>query len=451
MCMTTNPARASAATRRMSGSKRPAETSLTTVAPASRAARATADFVVSMLTGTLVASTNRSTTGRTRRSSSSAATGAAPGRVDSPPMSSASAPCATSSTPCATASFGSRKRPPSENESGVTLTIPMTAGRVPQTCSHMNIVCAAYRPPPASALGRFGRFEPSAVEGMAPDEAHGLGSGRGIVLEHSPDGRGDGQRTRLLHAAHRHAQVLGFDHDEHVRREHFDEPRELRQPGDPTVVRRDVRDVRAPGERDQVMFTVAVQGNVAHHHHLVVVGFERRDDVAAGIFQQPAEDLLVHVGDPPRRVTQAVTVGVFADGLEDLPHGALDARLVDAGALTLGRQGVDAVAHFWASRGGDGGLWSVAAADEARPAPSARVPSQGRTAVKIRCTWSVSSVSCSIRSDASWSSTTRLVSRIWRAASCADSISRRTSASMLAATSSEESGEWPRSRPRNTS
>ena len=37
------------------------------------------------------------------------------------------------SRPCATAASGSRKRPPSEKESGVTLTMPMTAGRAPQT------------------------------------------------------------------------------------------------------------------------------------------------------------------------------------------------------------------------------------------------------------------------------------------------------------------------------
>src|SRR6185437_5859765 len=48
------------------------------------------------------------------------------GRVDSPPMSRMWAPCSTSSKPCAIAAPESRYSPPSENESGVTLTIPMS-------------------------------------------------------------------------------------------------------------------------------------------------------------------------------------------------------------------------------------------------------------------------------------------------------------------------------------
>src|SRR5215471_5951312 len=44
-------------------------------------------------------------------------------------MSMMSAPSAAMRLPCAIASVGSRKRPPSENESGVTLRIPMTNGR----------------------------------------------------------------------------------------------------------------------------------------------------------------------------------------------------------------------------------------------------------------------------------------------------------------------------------
>ena len=68
---------------------------------------------------------SRSITGTTRRSSSSSATGSAPGRVDSPPTSRMSAPSAASRSPCSTAASASRNSPPSENESGVTLTTPM--------------------------------------------------------------------------------------------------------------------------------------------------------------------------------------------------------------------------------------------------------------------------------------------------------------------------------------
>ena len=69
-----------------------------------------------------------STTGSTRRSSSSGGTGSEPGRVDSPPMSTMAAPSRTSVRACSSAASAARKRPPSENESGVTLTTPMMAG-----------------------------------------------------------------------------------------------------------------------------------------------------------------------------------------------------------------------------------------------------------------------------------------------------------------------------------
>ena len=67
-------------------------------------------------------------TGATRLISSSAVTGAAPGRVDSPPTSSSSHPSATSRSACATARSAVAKRPPSEKESGVTFTMPMSTG-----------------------------------------------------------------------------------------------------------------------------------------------------------------------------------------------------------------------------------------------------------------------------------------------------------------------------------
>ena len=54
--------------------------------------------------------------------------GIAPGRDDSPPMSMTDAPSASSCTPRAIAAAGSAYSPPSENESGVTLMMPMTAG-----------------------------------------------------------------------------------------------------------------------------------------------------------------------------------------------------------------------------------------------------------------------------------------------------------------------------------
>src|SRR5579872_71034 len=191
MCMATHPTPASAAT-----GHRAAEMSLTSVAPASMAASATAGFTVSTDTRTWGA--RPATTGTTRRSSSSSGTGPAPGRLDSPPTSTTSAPSRTMSRPWARASSTSKKRPPSENESGVTLSTPMTSGRT----------AVGYGPP---------RGASAAVHVL-----HGLGPRAGVLAEQAPHRRGDGKGARLLHPPHGHAQVLGLHHHEHAaRRQHL--------------------------------------------------------------------------------------------------------------------------------------------------------------------------------------------------------------------------------------
>ena len=129
MCMRQTGQPASAITSTMPGSKRRALTSLMSAAPAARARRATSAFIVSTEMGTPTRPASASTTGRTRRSSSSSDTGSEPGRVDSPPMSTSAAPSRTRARPCASASSAAKKRPPSENESGVTLTTPMMQGK----------------------------------------------------------------------------------------------------------------------------------------------------------------------------------------------------------------------------------------------------------------------------------------------------------------------------------
>src|SRR4029453_9618607 len=60
---------------------------------------------------------------------SSADTGSAPGRVDSPPTSTSAAPSRCSPRPCTIASEGLKNLPPSEKLSGVTFSTPITAGR----------------------------------------------------------------------------------------------------------------------------------------------------------------------------------------------------------------------------------------------------------------------------------------------------------------------------------
>src|SRR5215469_13796052 len=66
-----------------------------------------------------------------RASSSFSPIAEAPGRVDSPPMSIMSQPCAAIFLACDSALSAVIYRPPSENESGVRLRIPMTIGRRP--------------------------------------------------------------------------------------------------------------------------------------------------------------------------------------------------------------------------------------------------------------------------------------------------------------------------------
>src|SRR6478735_11541444 len=188
-CIATKGTARSATSAGISGSASPPLTSLTREAPASSAAAATSARIVSTDTG--ASAPRASTTGMTRRSSSAVLGRSAPGRVDSPPTSSRSAPWATSSRPCATAASGVNHAPPSLNESGVTLTTPMTNGR------------------PARGSGRVTGRSPLAAE----QQRHRLGAGGGVA-QLAAHGGGDGARARLLHPAHRHAQVLGLDDDD---------------------------------------------------------------------------------------------------------------------------------------------------------------------------------------------------------------------------------------------
>src|SRR5205823_4427156 len=155
----------------------------------------TADLVVSMLTATPSATSSR-ITGSTLANSTSGSTRGAPGRVDSPPTSTRSAPASRIATPWATAWSRSSHRPPSENESGVTLRMPITTQRP-----------GSGNPPVTSAP----------VSSVADQREH-LGPGRRRRPEHAADrGRG-GARTGLAHPSHAHAEVLGLHHDDHAPR-----------------------------------------------------------------------------------------------------------------------------------------------------------------------------------------------------------------------------------------
>src|SRR5579884_2526769 len=259
MCMATQPTPAWAATE-----ARVPDMSLMRVAPASTAARATAGFTVSIDTRTRGA--RAATTGTTRRSSSSWGTGSAPGRLDSPPTSTTSAPSSAISSPRATAASASNHSPPSENESGVTFSTPMTRGRM--------------RARVPVATGRS----------VTVDELDRLGPGGRIGTKEPPDLGRHRDGAGLAHPPHGHAEVLGLDDDEHApglepfdegvgdlggqplldlgpAGEPLDQPGQLGQPGDAAVVVRDVGDVGLADERHQVVLAHAVEGDVADHDH----------------------------------------------------------------------------------------------------------------------------------------------------------------------------------------
>src|SRR3954466_1205342 len=104
-----------------------ASMSLIIEAPALSAACITSGRLVSTERG-FSSCLRPSSTGRILSNSSDGDTGRAPGREDSPPISMMSAPSSASLCAWAMAAFASKNLPPSEKESGVTLTTPITRG-----------------------------------------------------------------------------------------------------------------------------------------------------------------------------------------------------------------------------------------------------------------------------------------------------------------------------------
>ena len=82
-------------------------------------------------------------------------------------------------------------------------------------------------------------------------------------------------------------------------------------------------------ERHEVMLAQRREGDVAHHDHLVVTGFEGDPQVFARIGFEAFEELDVHVGDASRRLDETLAVGVLADRFEQFADEALHARVVD--------------------------------------------------------------------------------------------------------------------------
>src|SRR5436309_3645156 len=187
MCMRTTGTPARAQSGSIAGSARPAETSFTTSAPASSAARATSAFIVSTAIGTRTAARTAASTGSRRRRSSPAGTGIAPGRVDSAPRSSARAPAATISAAASAARAGSRWRPPSENESGVAFRMPTSTTRSsasgPERVWSTGPASRAGGRGPASGRGCSGAPEATVLAPVLPQDLVDLGAIEDLALE----------------------------------------------------------------------------------------------------------------------------------------------------------------------------------------------------------------------------------------------------------------------------
>src|SRR5262245_50663919 len=133
-----------------------ASMSLIIDAPALRAACITSGRLVSTETG-LPRPFTTSSTGRILSISCWTDTGRAPGREDSPPTSMMSAPSSMSWREWETASFASKNFPPSEKESGVTFTTPITRGRSSASSKAPQTSLAGRRGGAVGARGAVGR------------------------------------------------------------------------------------------------------------------------------------------------------------------------------------------------------------------------------------------------------------------------------------------------------
>jgi len=117
------------------------------------------------------------TTGSTRSASWTAETGRAPGRVDSPPMSTNAAPSAAMPSAKRTDSATSTCCPPSENESGVTFRMPIRSGvsRRPDRGGTKEALSAGFMEPALSS------------DGWGFDEREHLGPSGRVTETHPPD------------------------------------------------------------------------------------------------------------------------------------------------------------------------------------------------------------------------------------------------------------------------
>src|ERR671911_756474 len=180
---------------------------------------------------------------------------------------------------------------------------------------------------------------------MGGYEAHGLLAGARVSGVDAPHGACDGNAPRLLHAPHRHAQMLGL-HDEDgaagaqplvdgvgdlggkaflelgAAGVPLHKAGQLGQAYDLSV--RYVAHVGLADEGHEVMLTEGMQRYVSYEHHLAMFFLEPHVKMPGGVIGKTGEEEGVGFGDAARRAFQAFPFRVFAYGYQYLPDGVFD-------------------------------------------------------------------------------------------------------------------------------
>ena len=97
------------------------------------------------------------------------------------------------------------------------------------------------------------------------------------------------------------------------------------------AARRDVGDMRPPRERQQMMLAETGEHDVLLQDHLFMVHLERLAQERPRVGVQAAEDIGIEPGDAGRRVAQALAIGIFANGEQQLADRGARTRLVHGG------------------------------------------------------------------------------------------------------------------------
>ena len=125
----------------------------------------------------------------------------------------------------------------------------------------------------------------------------------------------------------------------------LDGPGQLRE-ADDAVVLRLVRDVGHAREREQVVLAHACEGDVAHDDGILAFLGELASEVLARAGSDACEEFPVGLRDPSRGVEETLSVGVLADGEEDLANRGLDPVVIDAfGRVVVGGKGAEVLDH----------------------------------------------------------------------------------------------------------